>query len=45
VAGRWAHPIGGDMAFRLDWGASPEFLVSLGGFNPTFQPPPGNTST
>jgi hypothetical protein len=32
--------ISGDMAFRLDWGANPEFLLSLGGFHPKFQPPP-----
>ena len=32
--------VSGDMAFRLDWGANPEFLVSMGGFNPLFQPPP-----
>lgn len=32
--------ISGDMAFRLNWGANPEFLLSLGGFNPKFQPPP-----
>jgi hypothetical protein len=31
----------GDMALRLGWGASPEFAVSLGGFNPRYQPPPG----
>ena len=34
------YQLGGDMAFRLGWGANPEFLVSLGGFNPTFKPPP-----
>jgi hypothetical protein len=31
----------GDMALRLDWGDSPEFAVSLGGFNPQYQPPAG----
>ena len=25
----------------LNWGASPSFLFSLGGFNPHFVPPPG----
>jgi hypothetical protein len=33
--------ISGDMAMRLNWGASPTFAVSVGGFNPRFQPPPG----
>jgi hypothetical protein len=36
-----AFQISGDMAFRLNWGDNPAFLFSLGGFNPTFQPPPG----
>jgi hypothetical protein len=36
-----AFQITGDMAFRLTWGDNPEFLFSLGGFNPAFQPPPG----
>lgn len=35
-----AFQLGGDMAFRLGWGSNPEFLVSFGGFNPTFTPPP-----
>ncbi len=35
-----AFQLGGDMAFRLSWGSNPEFLVSFGGFNPTFTPPP-----
>jgi hypothetical protein len=34
------YQISGDMAFRLNWGANPEFLLSLGGFNSRFQPPP-----
>ncbi len=33
-------PITGDMAMRLNWGASPAFAVSVGGFHPRFQPPP-----
>jgi hypothetical protein len=36
-----AFQLSGDMAFRLSWGSNPAFLFSLGGFNPTFQPPPG----
>jgi hypothetical protein len=31
----------GDMAMRLSWGASPTFLLAVGGFNPRFLPPPG----
>ena len=34
------YQLGGDMALRLNWGASPNFLFSLGGFNPHFTPPP-----
>lgn len=30
----------GDMAMRLSWGDQPNFVLSLGGFNPHFQPPP-----
>jgi hypothetical protein len=33
--------LSGDMYFQLDWGATPQFILSLGGFNPHFQPPPG----
>ncbi|MEZ0387663.1 MAG: DUF6603 domain-containing protein [Verrucomicrobium sp.] len=33
-------PISGDMAVRLGWGDTPTFIVSLGGVNPHFQPPP-----
>ncbi len=33
--------ISGDFAFRLDWGTSPSFLLSVGGFHPRFTPPPG----
>lgn len=34
------YTISGDMAMRLNWGASPAFALSAGGFNPRFQPPP-----
>jgi hypothetical protein len=33
-------PIAGDMAFRMRYGSKPSFLVSVGGFNPGFVPPP-----
>jgi len=36
-----AFSLSGDMAFRLSWGASPNFALSVGGLNPRFQPPPG----
>ena len=36
-----AYQLSGDMALRLNWGGNPNFLFSLGGFNPQFQPPPG----
>jgi hypothetical protein len=29
----------GDMALRVKWGDNSDFVVTLGGFNPTFQPP------
>jgi hypothetical protein len=32
--------ISGGMAMRLSWGASPNFALAVGGFNPRFQPPP-----
>jgi len=35
------YQLSGDMALRLNWGADPDFIFSLGGFNPQFQPPPG----
>jgi hypothetical protein len=35
-----AFQLGGDLALRLNWGANPDFLFSLGGFNPHFTPPP-----
>lgn len=30
----------GDMAFRLKWGDNPNFLFSIGGFHPSYTPPP-----
>jgi hypothetical protein len=36
-----AYQLSGDMAMRLTWGSNPNFLFSLGGFNPQFHPPPG----
>lgn len=33
-------PLTGDMAMRLNWGPSPVFALSAGGFHPRFQPPP-----
>jgi hypothetical protein len=35
-----AFQLAGDMALRLSWGPDPDFLFSLGGFNPHFTPPP-----
>lgn len=32
--------LSGDMALRLTWGESPNFVLSVGGFNPRFSPPP-----
>lgn len=29
----------GDMALRIRWGNQPDFLVSVGGFHPTYTPP------
>lgn len=29
----------GDMALRIRWGSQPDFLVSVGGFHPTYTPP------
>ncbi|GAA4728007.1 DUF6603 domain-containing protein [Phytohabitans rumicis] len=36
-----AFAITGDFAVRLNYGASPAFALSAGGFNPRFTPPPG----
>lgn len=33
-------PITGEMAMRSQWGDTSKFLVSVGGFNPRFEPPP-----
>ncbi len=33
-------PITGGMAMRLRWGSNPVFIISIGGFNPRFTPPP-----
>jgi hypothetical protein len=30
----------GDMAVRLKWGDNPDFLITVGGFHPSFNPPP-----
>jgi hypothetical protein len=32
--------ISGDMAFRVGWGDQPNFALAVGGFNPSYQPPP-----
>jgi hypothetical protein len=32
----------GDMAFRLSWGANPTFLLSVGGFHPSFKEAPAD---
>jgi hypothetical protein len=29
----------GDMALRISWGDNPDFLVSIGGFHPSYTPP------
>ncbi len=34
------YPLAGDLAFRLKYGDDPNFLFSVGGFHPAFQPPP-----
>jgi hypothetical protein len=31
--------LSGDMAIRLDWGADANFLMTVGGFHPAYQPP------
>ena len=35
------YDLSGDMALRLNWGDHPQFAMSLGGFHPRFDPPPG----
>ena len=32
--------LAGDMAMRLSWGDNANFLMSVGGFHPSYQPPP-----
>jgi hypothetical protein len=32
-------PLTGSMAMRLNWGSSPVFALSVGGFHPAFKPP------
>lgn len=32
--------LSGDMAVRFSWGDEPNFLMSIGGFHPTYEPPP-----
>jgi hypothetical protein len=33
------YPLGGDLAFRYDWGDAPVFALAVGGFNPGYQAP------
>ena len=33
--------LSGDMALRSNWGDNPDFALSVGGFHPRFNPPPG----
>jgi hypothetical protein len=35
-----AYTLSGDMALRAAWGTNPLFILSVGGLNPRFQPPP-----
>ena len=37
-----AFTLTGDMAMRLYWGANANFLLTVGGFHPAYQPPPMN---
>jgi hypothetical protein len=37
-----AFTLTGDMAMRLYWGANANFLTTVGGFHPAYQPPPMN---
>jgi hypothetical protein len=36
------YALSGDMALRLSWGSNPNFLLSVGGFHPSYTPPPLN---
>lgn len=40
-----AFTLTGDMAVRLYWGAEANFLMTVGGFHPAYQPPPMNLPT
>ena len=33
------YPISGQMALRVKWGEQPNFVASIGGFHPAYQPP------
>ena len=33
-------PLEGDMAVRLKWGDNPDFILTVGGFHPSYTPPP-----
>ncbi|MCP5106064.1 MAG: hypothetical protein GY950_21950 [bacterium] len=37
-----SFPLSGDMAIRLNWGSDPNFLLTVGGFHPAYEPPPMN---
>lgn len=39
------YPLSGDMTVRLNWGGERNFLLSVGGFHPAYQPPPLNLPT
>lgn len=34
------YSVSGDMAFRMSWGDQPSFLLSIGGFHPSYEAPP-----
>ena len=35
-----SFPLSGDMAVRLKWPGDANFLLTVGGFHPLYQPPP-----
>lgn len=37
--------LSGDMAIRLDWGVDANFLLTVGGFHPAYEPPPMDLPT
>jgi len=37
--------LSGDMAVRMCWGEEPNFLLTVGGFHPQYEPPPLNLPT